>query len=56
MLDTAKTPPDHAAFDAARCLRCLASGSAEKRACAAARLIAAGFDLAALPLQGGVRQ
>lgn len=41
----AQTKP---AFDPARCLACLAGDRPEKRACAAARLLAEGFDLAAL--------
>jgi hypothetical protein len=37
------------AVDPSSCLACLASDRPEKRACAAARLLAAGFDLADLP-------
>lgn len=57
MLDTPTTPsPARAAFDADRCLRCLAGSDPAKRTCAAARLLAAGFDLETLVPTNVVRQ
>ena len=46
MLVATPTPPR--AFDPARCLACLAGDNPERRACAAARLVAEGYDLAAI--------
>lgn len=63
MLDFACPSADPAAFGAEACLRCRASDRADRRACAAARLIAAGYDLArpsinpttAIPASAGTR-